>query len=498
MGSHFSVIRNGRLVDGRQFNGARIDILIEKDTIVDVVPPNSQAPENSTVIDAAGTLVLPGLINAHTHGDVSLAKGLGDRWTLELLLNASPLTSEDFLLQDKSLAARLAAVEMVLHGCTACYDLFSDFPTPSLESLEAVGKAYTEVGMRVVIAPLMADRTFWQAVPGMIDALPRNLKQKIEKIVTQPGDIVINAMRDAIIKWPYAQDPVYLGLAPTIPYHCDAAFFRSCRELADEFGVRIHSHIAESKLQAIVGQQLFGCSLTEYLDKLGVISSDFTAAHCVWLDTEDIQRLADRGACVAHNPTSNLRLGAGVAKTREMLNAGVGIGIGTDASTCSDALNMFEAMRMAAYVSRIHQPDPEYWLSAEDVLLMATEGSARALGLEKQIGQISPGFKADLVFLDDTAIQYTPLNNPVRQVIFHENGSGVRDVMVGGKFVVRNHRPTGLNYEDLRTQVAEAMDRIRVKIAEKTPMIRDLEPLVSKFCVGLSSTQLPINRYIGP
>ena len=498
MGSHFSVIRNGRLVDGRQFNGARIDILIEKDTIVDVVPPNSQAPENSTVIDAAGTLVLPGLINAHTHGDVSLAKGLGDRWTLELLLNASPLTSEDFLLQDKSLAARLAAVEMVLHGCTACYDLFSDFPTPSLDSLEAVGKAYTEVGMRVVIAPLMADRTFWQAVPGMIDALPRNLKQKIEKIVTQPGDIVINAMRDAIIKWPYAQDPVYLGLAPTIPYHCDAAFFRSCRELADEFGVRIHSHIAESKLQAIVGQQLFGCSLTEHLDKLGVISSDFTAAHCVWLDTEDIQRLADRGACVAHNPTSNLRLGAGVAKTREMLNAGVGIGIGTDASTCSDALNMFEAMRMAAYVSRIHQPDPEYWLSAEDVLLMATEGSARALGLEKQIGQISPGFKADLVFLDDTAIQYTPLNNPVRQVIFHENGSGVRDVMVGGKFVVRNHRPTGLNYEDLRTQVAEAMDRIRVKIAEKTPMIRDLEPLVSKFCVGLSSTQLPINRYIGP
>ena len=498
MGSHFSVIRNGRLVDGRQFNGTRIDILIEKDTIVDVVPPNSQAPENSTVIDAAGTLVLPGLINAHTHGDVSLAKGLGDRWTLELLLNASPLTSEDFLLQDKSLAARLAAVEMVLHGCTACYDLFSDFPPPSLDSLEAVGKAYTEVGMRVVIAPLMADRTFWQAVPGMIDALPRNLKQKIEKIVTQPGDIVINAMRDAIIKWPYAQDPVYLGLAPTIPYHCDAAFFRSCRELADEFGVRIHSHIAESKLQAIVGQQLFGCSLTEHLDKLGVISSDFTAAHCVWLDTEDIQRLADRGACVAHNPTSNLRLGAGVAKTREMLNAGVGIGIGTDASTCSDALNMFEAMRMAAYVSRIHQPDPEYWLSAEDVLLMATEGSARALGLEKQIGQISPGFKADLVFLDDTAIQYTPLNNPVRQVIFHENGSGVRDVMVGGKFVVRNHRPTGLNYEDLRTQVAEAMDRIRVKIAEKTPMIRDLEPLVSKFCVGLSSTQLPINRYIGP
>ena len=120
MEPHLSVIRNGRLVDGRQFNGSRIDILIERDTILEVVPPDSEAPANATVIDATGTLILPGLINAHTHGDVSLAKGLGDRWTLELLLNASPLTSEDFRLQDKSLAARLAAVEMVLHGCTAC------------------------------------------------------------------------------------------------------------------------------------------------------------------------------------------------------------------------------------------------------------------------------------------------------------------------------------------------------------------------------------------
>ena len=165
---------------------------------------------------------------------------------------------------------------------------------------------------------------------------------------------------------------------------------------------------------------MFGCSLTEYLDQLKVISSDFTAAHCVWLNDSDIHRLSDRGAHVAHNPTSNLRLGTGVAKTRKMLDAGVNVGIGTDASTCSDALNMFEAMRMAAYVSRIHQPDPEYWLSAEDVLLMATEGSARALGLENSIGQIASGFKADLVFIDTRAIQYIPLNNPVRQIIFQE------------------------------------------------------------------------------
>ena len=498
MSQNLTVIQNGLLVDGRKFNGDRLDILIEGDTILEIVAPDLRTLDDATVIDAAGALILPGLINAHTHGDVSFAKGLGDRWTLELLLNATPLTSEDFVLEDKSLAARLAAVEMVLHGCTACYDLFSDFPSPTLQGLEAVGRAYAEVGIRAVIAPLMADRTFWKAIPGMIKTLPGGLREQIDQILTEPGDSIINAVRHAIKNWQYAKDSITLGLAPTIPYHCEADFFRSCRELADEYGVRIHSHLAESKLQAVVGQTMFGCSLTEYLDRLKVISSDFTAAHCVWLDDSDIHRLSDRGAHVAHNPTSNLRLGSGVAKTRDMLDAGVNVGIGTDASTCSDALNMFEAMRMAAYLSRIHQPDPEYWLSAKDVLLMATEGSARALGLENSIGQISPGFKADLVFIDTTAIQYVPLNNPVRQIIFQESGTGVRDVMIGGKYIVRNREIMSVDYDELRSQVAESVARIREKTAGKEEMVQNLEPLIGAFCMGLSNKTLPINRYVGP
>lgn len=491
-----SVICNGRLVDGRTYNGECLNIVIENDTIIEILEPNYKLPNDAITIDAKENIVLPGLINSHTHGDTSLAKGLGDRWTLELLLNASPLTSESFRLQDKSLAARLSAVEMLLNGCTACYDLFSDFPIPELQSLEAVGEAYKEVGMRAVIAPLMADRTFWQAVPGMLDALPNDLSRKINQISAAPGDTVIASVRHALKNWIH-RDSIHLGLAPTIPYHCKSTFFKSCRELADEFGVRIHSHLGESKMQAVVGQQLFGCSLTEYLDTLGIVSSDFTAAHCVWLDQQDIERLADRGAHVAHNPTSNLRLGTGVAKTREMLKAGVNVGIGTDANTCSDGLNMFEAMRMAAYVSRIHQPDPDYWLSVEDVLLMATEGSAKALGLEDQIGRIAPEFKADLVFIDTRAIQYIPLNNPRRQIVFQENGSGVKDVMVGGKFVVQDRKPVGIDYDDLREKVSESIVRIRRISADQEALVRDLEPVVSKFCVGLSGTELPINRYVG-
>ena len=206
-----SMICNGRLVDSRTLNGDYLNILIEDGIIVELLPPDSPIPKNSKIIDIKGNIVLPGLINAHTHGDVSLAKGLGDRWTLELLLNASPLTSETFRQEEKSLAAQLAAVEMVLNGCTTCYDLFSDFPLPDLQNLIAVGEAYKKVGMRAVLAPLIADLTFWQAVPNMIDALPRDLRRQINDIKATPGDAIIKSVTHALKDWPLAKDSIYLG-----------------------------------------------------------------------------------------------------------------------------------------------------------------------------------------------------------------------------------------------------------------------------------------------
>ena len=418
------VIRGGRLLDGDVHRGDAADILIEGDIICDVGRPGLAAPGGAEAVDAGDTLVLPGLVNAHTHGESSLAKGLGDRWTLELLLNASPMRRLGIRLEDKYLAAKLGAVEMVLNGCTACYDLYSEFPSPTAEGLAAVGRAYADVGMRAVVAPLMADRSFWQAIPGLVGALPKHLRAEVERVAAAPADESLAACREALEGWPFDRDRVRPALAPTIPHHCADAFFRACRALADEFGVGIHSHLAESKVQAVVGLDKFGHTLAAHLDELGVVGPDFTAAHGVWLDDDDIRRLADKGATVAHNPTSNLRLGVGVARAQAMIDAGLNVGIGTDASSCSDGLNMFEAMRLANYLSRIQTPDPARWLTAEQTLALATRGSARALGFDGTIGALAPGFKADMVFLDLARIQYLPLNHAARQVVFQENGSG--------------------------------------------------------------------------
>jgi guanine deaminase len=491
------VIRRGRLLDGGTHKGEPADILIEGDTILEIGPPGLDAPEAATTMDAADRLLIPGLVNAHTHGDTSFAKGHGQAYTLELLLNAVPAVALGRRAEDKHLAAKLAAVEMVSKGCTACYDLFSELPGPTAEGLEAVAMAYRDVGMRAVVTPLMADRTFWQAIPGLIDALPPVLQREVERIRAQPGATQLEACRAALARWPVDRDQVRLALAPTIPHHCDDDFFRACRRLADEHGLGIHTHLAESKVQAVVGLRKYGKTLAAHMDGLGIIGPDFTAAHAVWLDDEDIRRLADRGASVAHNPTSNLRLGVGVARTRAMLDAGLNVGVGTDGSTCSDGLNMFEAMRLACHVSRVQSPEPADWLTAGQALALATQGSARALGFGALIGALEAGRKADIVFIDLAHVNYVPLNDPVAQLVLLEHGGALDKVMVGGRLVVDGGRVLTVDLVALRAEVERAVDRLRATNADGRELAARLEPIVGSFCVGLAREPYHVQRYIG-
>ena len=490
-----TVVRGARVLDGGDFDGGPTDILIEGDTIRALGPPGMDAPADAAEMDATDRLILPGLVNAHTHGDASLAKGLGDRWTLELLLNAAPLRRHGVGLRDKALAARLAAAEMVENGITACYDLFSEFPAPTPEGLEAVAGAYAEVGVRAVVAPLMADRSFWRAVPGLYGALPDSLQRAVDGIAGASRETALESCRLAFERWRFGRDTARLALAPTIPHHCEDAFFVACRDLAAEHGAGIHTHVAESKVQAVAGRRRFGKTLAAHLDDLGIIGPDFTAAHAVWVDDDDLARLKDRGATVAHNPTSNMRLGVGLARVEAMRRRGLAVGLGTDTSTCSDALNLFEAMRLAVYASRVQSPDPARWLGAEDALEMATRGGARALGMADRIGRLAPGYLADLVFLDLGAIAYMPFHHAARQVVFQENGANVESVMVGGRFVYRGGKHLTVDIARLRAEAAEARERLEAANRASRDLVRRLEPAVSAFCVGLCREPFPVHRY---
>ena len=489
------LIHGGRLLTAGRLDGGHADLLIDGDTIAAVLPPGEGVGSDVKRVDASNRLLIPGLINAHTHATVALGKAMADRWSLELLLNAYPWTAGGRTTETKYLSAKIGALEMLQKGCTACYDLTAEIPAPSVDGINAVAQAYSDVGMRAVIAPMMADTTFYRAIPGLIEAMPAGLREKAEAIRATPYDVSLATCRELIENWSWDRERLRPALGPTIPHHCSDAFIVGCRDLAKAHGIGVQMHVAESKVQAVVGPRKYGTTLVGHLHKLGLIAPNFTAAHAIWIDDDDMTRLADAGATVAHNPGSNLKLGSGMAAARKMRDKGITFGIGTDGCLSSDNQNMFEAMRAAAFVSRVQGPDPRQWLTAAEAFEAATKGGARALGMEKSIGQLAPGFKADVVFLDLLNINYVPLNQPLLHVVFVEDATGVDRVMVGGRMLVEGGKVLGMDMTRLAAEAAAAVAHLEKVNAGARDFVRLFEPVVLDYCVGLAREPYHVQRW---
>ena len=489
----YTIVRGGKLLDIAKRSAPPVDILIKGDTIAEIGRPGLAAPADAVVLDARHRLLHPGLINAHTHSPGNLGKGMGDLWSLELLLTASSWINGGRTLEDKYLSAMIGAAEMVMKGCTAAYDLAAEFPLPTVDGLSAMARAYEEVGMRAVLAPMVADITFFDAIPGLMDRLSPALQKEVEAFRYQPWKTTTRQMKKALQKWPF--EKVVLAVAPTIPHHCSDDFLIACRDLAREYDVGIHSHVAESKVQVVAGYKRYGTSLAAHMDELGLIDEKFTVAHGVWLDSEDMKRLGGRGASVAHNPGSNMRLGNGLADMRGMLRSDINVGIGTDGASCSDNQNMYEAMRLASFSSKVQGPDHGNWIATEEVLRAATEGSARALGLHKQIGRIAPGYKADMVFLDLHQINWIPMNDPVNALVHTEDGTGVHSVMIGGRMVVEDRKLLTVDLARLAAKAEDSRVRREKITAPAKKLYQRLEKVVGTFCPGLAKAPLHIHRF---
>jgi len=461
-----------------------LDVLIDGGSIADVVPRGTVRGESMERVDASGRALMPGLVNGHTHAQTNLTKGRFDRHDLETYLNLQPGVSGNRTVEDKHLSALIGAAEMVRKGCTAGYDMFAEFPLPTVEGVEAVVRAYTEAGVRGVIAPMLADKTFYEAIPGLTDALPEALRRQALKAKYSPHEESIAACRKILHAW--KSDTVRPALGPTIPHHCSDAFLVACRDLALEHGLGVQMHVAESRMQSAVGRKVYGKSLVAHLHELKLLNERFCVAHGVWLDTSDRRRLADAGCSISHNPGSNLKLGSGIADMRAMLDDELNVAVGTDGAASSDNLNVFEAMRLACYVSRSRSNPPERWVSAREALRSATEGGAKALGIDK-IGRIEKGWKADLVLLDLSALHYIPLNDLASQIVFGEDGTGVESVMVGGRWVVRERRLLTVDVAALRHKADNAVERLRAANAESLALAEKLHPYVGHFCSGLGS-----------
>lgn len=468
------------LVENDQF--ADVSLLIDQDRIAEILPKGACVAD-AKLLDASDRLIIPGLVNGHTHSHGALARGgVPDDAILESFLSGSAWLNLGRSHDDLVLCAQLSAVELIRKGCTACFDLFIELPGPTVEGTHAVADAYYETGMRAVVAPMIADQTIYQALPGLLDAFDGPLKDAVAALNLPDWESTIEVCTDALRHWPVPNDRVRPGIGPTIPLHCSDSFLQACARLSEEIGLPLQTHLAETRMQQIMAQRKFGTSLAEHLSNLGVLSPRFSGAHGVWLSDPEMALLAEAQAGISHNPMSNLRIGSGIAPVRRMADAGVTLGIGTDASNTSDGQNMFEAMRLAATLSRAQTIDSADWVRTREAFDMATVGSAQLLGFEK-LGQIAKDWIADLVFLDASYCHYTPQRSALDQIVFAETGAAVREVMIAGQMVFAGDRILTLDEPALRTRALAAADRITHANADARVMNAAAAEVVKGFCL---------------
>jgi 5-methylthioadenosine/S-adenosylhomocysteine deaminase len=493
------ILRGGQILNPARTALERADVLVEEDRIASVGPA-IEAPATAREVDASQHLVLPGLINAHTHAHNNLLRGLADNWTLEDLLNHSAALNGNRTPQEHYLSAALGAIEMLKTGCTAAYDLFMALPAPTDEGAEAIVRAYDDVGLRAVLAPAVADVAFYQTVPGLLEALPPDLRGTVESIEASPTEGLLRLSERIIRRWDgTAGERIRIAVAPTIPGQCSDEFLAGCLRLVREYGVGLHTHLAESKVQAVYAQQRWGKTIVAHLNDLGLLGPHFVGAHAVWLTDDDIGMLADAGAAVAHNPASNLKLGSGIAPIREMLDQGLTVGLGTDGSMSSDNQNMFEAMRFAALVNTVRFPHhQERWLGGQDIWHLATAGGLRMLGLTDSSAAVAPGGKADLVLLRADSVFLRPLNHALNALVYAETGADVETVIVDGAIVLDHGRVLTVDEEQLRARAQEAAERVRTANRQAWVLAERLTPYIAAACRAAAAAPYPVNRYAAP
>jgi len=432
------VIQGGTLLtmcEGQSpLKGARISI--KCDRIIDINVSNAGPPALKGVetIDARGAVIMPGLINAHSHTAMTLFRGLADDLPLREWLFDRIFPAESRYLNDDTVywGTLLGCLEMIASGTTGVLDgyFFQD----------ATVRAFHRSGMRALIAQ------------GVIDFPAPGVPDPTENL---------NVGQAFIEKWLDFSELIIPGLFCHSPLTCSEKTLTRAAALSRRYSLPLQIHLSETAEE--VDQVLLrtGRRPVPYLESLGLLSGDLIAAHAIHLDDEELALLSRRGVKVVHVPESNMKLGSGVARIEEMLKMGVPVGLGTDGCASNNNLDLFQEMDSAAKMHKVFSLDPVI-MDAWTVLKMATVGGAKVLGLEKEIGTIEVGKKADIIVVDLRSPHLVPLYNLPSTLVYAANGGDVKDVIVNGKILLKDRIFRTLDPEEILRRVTAISRRITI------------------------------------
>lgn len=387
------------------------------------------------LVDCKGRIVMPGMVNTHTHLFQTLLKGLGDDMVLKKWFTCMTGPSAVHLTPEDAHAAALhGCVESIRSGVTTLVDFMYVHTKPGM--VASVMRAFEATGMRGFVC-----RGFIST--GEQYGIPREL-------IEEPGRAIGDA-REQMRRYNKPGARVQVGVAPNMIWAVDEKGYRLTRKLADEEHALITTHVAETNFELETAAARYGQTDTEFLSEIGFLGPNVLAAHCVLCKSHDIRILRHHDTKVSHNPCSNLYLASGCPPIPEMLLAGVTVGLASDGPASSNNHSLFQAMKFAALMQKGFHRDATI-MTAEKALEMATIDGARAVGLEKEIGSIEPGKKADLVVLDYNNAFMTPIHHPVSAIVYSALGNEVSSVMIDGRFVMRDGVVTCVDETTARRQ----------------------------------------------
>jgi 5-methylthioadenosine/S-adenosylhomocysteine deaminase len=489
------VIRNGEILGPR--GPERAEILIRHGVIDSVTPTfEAAARGDEEIIDANGKLVIPGLINAHLHSHEHFNRGRFDNLPLEVwqLYSRPPLGFPPLTPRHVYLRTMIGCIEMIRSGTTTAFDDVVHVPLVSEELADAVAQAYVDAGMRARVSCHVMDRPIYDTIPYLADLLPAHLRAELDANPRPPAKELLDFARSLLGRFPRADGRVGLALAPSAPQRCTDGLLVEMAALASAAQVPLMSHVLETQAQVVTGHRFYGKSIVQHMDDLGILTPNAAIAHGVWLTDPDIALVAERQVSVVHNPVSNLKLGAGIAPVRALLRAWVNVGLGCDGTGSNDTQNMFDAMKFAALLNKVRGDPFEDWVGAREAFRMVTIGGARAALLDG-VGEIRPGYRADLVVLDLRRIAFVPRNDLVHQLVFCEKGDSVETVIIDGRVVLRDRRLTTVDEEALLAEIVDMYEHVRTKRTAADEHSARLLPYFREAWRRCAAEPVPVNAY---
>jgi len=374
---------------------------------------------------------MPGLVNLHFHSD-NFSRGMGEHLVVEEWLDTiyypmlAAMTSDDAYK-----AGMLAYTELIKGGTTCVNDMYI--------KLTSLADAAEKIGIRDVLSSEGAD-----LVEGQ-ESLEDNEKAMLERNNSANGRITFRFG----VEW--------------VPV-CSPKYIKKCRELANKYGVGIHIHLNESRDEVKLCEKKYSKRPVEFVHELGLLGPDVVAAHCVWLSDNEIEIIKDTGTHISYNPVSNAKLGCGIARVIDYLKAGINVGLGTDDAPVDGSNDMFEVMKYASLIQRAVHIDANL-LPSEQILEMATMGGARALGMEKQIGSLEQGKKADIILVNMQTPSLTPLFtginfNALNLLVFSAHGDNVDTVIIDGKVIMKKRELLTVDEEKVIKEATHAANRV--------------------------------------